>query len=77
MLRFWRQMGRPGHDRSNLKTGDMVRFMDRRYRVGTCMTSTSIELNELEYPLRGLWVSRDEVHAVSPDDQKIQQKQRA
>lgn len=77
MLRFWRQTDRPGHDGSHMKTGDIVRFMDRCYRVGACMTNTSIELIELKHPLRGLWVSRDEVHAVSPNDQQIQQRQRA
>lgn len=57
-----------------MKTGDLVRFMGRCYRVGACMTNTSIELIELEYPLRGLWVSRDEVCAVLATDQKNQQR---
>ncbi len=58
---------------ASMKTGDTVRFMDRRYRIGTCMTSTSIELLEMRNPLRGLWVSRDEVHAVSQSDQGDEQ----
>ena len=76
MLGFWWPLGRADKNRSSPKTGDIVRFMDRHYRVGKSMTHASIELNELEYPLRGLWVSRDEVHAVSPDDQQNQQEQR-
>jgi len=56
-----------------MKTGDIVRFMDKHYRVGTCMTRTSIELIELECPSIGLWVSRDEVFAVSPKGQGLQQ----
>jgi hypothetical protein len=57
-----------------MKTGDIVRFMDKRYRVGTCMTHTSIEHIELEHPLIGLWVSCDEVHEALATDQQIQQK---
>ncbi len=53
-----------------MKTGDIVRFMDKRYRVGTCMTHTSIELIELSHPLIGLWVSRDEVHEVLATEQE-------
>ncbi len=52
-----------------MKMGDVVRFMDRCYRVGSNMTEASIELVELKRPLIGLWVSRDEVREVAPKDQ--------
>ena len=46
---------------SEMKTGDIVPFMGKLYRVGRNMTDVSVELVELKHPLRGLWVSRDAV----------------
>ena len=45
-----------------MKAGEVVRFRDKRYHVGVCKTNTSIELIELEDTLKGLWVSRKDVH---------------
>ena len=62
-------LGRTDKHRSYPKTGDIVRFMDRHYRVGKSMTHASIELIDLKQPLQGLWVSRDMIQAMSPGDQ--------
>ena len=49
----------------NMKYGDVVCFRNRCYRVGQCMTNTSIELVELKDRFKGLWVSRDEINMVA------------
>lgn len=58
--------------KSDMKAGDVVCYRDQTYRVGTCMTRTSIELVELNTPSQGLWVGRDEVyqtpHGIQPPD---------
>jgi len=48
-----------------MKNGDVVCYRDRNYRVGMSMTSTSIELIELNAPTQGVWVSRNEVRLAS------------
>jgi hypothetical protein len=48
--------------KQDMKVGDLVCYEDHAYHVGACMTSTSIELVELNAPSQGLWVGRDEVH---------------
>ena len=63
--------GRTGD--SYMKMGDVVRFKDKYYCVGLCKTRTSIELLELKNPLIGLWVSRNEVCEIDPEDQCHQQ----
>ena len=50
------------HGKPVMKMGDVVCYQDQAYRVGTCMTSTSIELVELNAPTRGHWVGRDQVY---------------
>ena len=50
----------------DMKIGDMVCYREQAYRVGICMTNTSIELVELNAPSRGLWVGRNEVSPVQP-----------
>ena len=49
---------------TDMKVGKVVRYRGRDYRVGVNRTDTSIELVELKQQSVGLWVSRDEVHAV-------------
>jgi len=48
--------------KQDMKVGDVVCYRDQAYQVGVCMTSTSIELVELNAPSQGLWVGRDEVY---------------
>lgn len=50
----------------DIKSGDVVCYRDQAYRVGICMTNTSIELVELNAPSRGHWVGRNEVSPVHP-----------
>lgn len=59
-----------GHE-IDMKTGDIVHFMDKRYSVGTRMTDISVELVELEHPSRGLWVSREAVHRGVPGEIRV------
>ncbi len=70
-----RNGGRTGGSR--MKMGDVVSFEDRCYRVGSCMTHTSIELVELRNPLIGLWVSRNEVYKIPAKSRHDQQNARA
>jgi hypothetical protein len=53
-----------------MNVGEVVTYQNQRYRVGECITKTSVELVELKDKSKGLWVCRSKVRKI-PRKQEI------